>query len=173
MLDLPQFLANGILCAAAVMVAAFARKDRNELTIVGMAIAANFLFCIMAYTDYAPKYAVQALGFDVSSKELWMLADTLVGMTALALAHNRGWAWIIWAISMGQVLMHTLRAEDLIDEFKYTDVLQIMLLAEITVLLVKGGPGIVEFLHRAFTRRSLRRGASASAFIEQKKAVDQ
>lgn len=166
MLDAPLFLINGAMCAAAVMVAAFSRHDRRELVAIGLLICANFMFCNLAYTPYAPKYALAAIGFDVSSKELWMLADTLVSAGALILAWHRWWGWVIWVLAWVQIFAHALRMDKLVDEFLYTDVLQIVLLIQLAVLFVIGGPGLVEFLHRSIARFRSRSRRRAEAFVE-------
>lgn len=147
MFDLPLFLLNGALCAAATRAAAFVRRGKGEALLLAALLATNFVFCAAAYTPYAPKYAFQAIGLPLSSKDLWMLADAIYGTCAM-IAFRRWWAWGLWALSSVQVALHIGYQWDAFDGGAYTDRLQTVLHAQLAVFYLIGGPGAVDFLRR-------------------------
>lgn len=162
------FLFNGALCAAALGFAAFVRNGRREAVILATLLSANFLFCNLAYTDFAPKLAFNAIGIEATSKDLWMLADTAFAGAAFMIAYNRMWGWALGAMGFVQLGIHGARLANLCDGETYSDALGYVLHAQLAVFFVTGGPGIAEFLHSLLVRL---RGngwthASARAFPE-------
>lgn len=140
MFDLPLFSINGALCAAALGVAAFVRSGKREAVTLAGCLLANYLFCALAYTPWAPKLALEATGLDVTSKDLWMLADTAFGVAAILAGFWHWWGTALWACACFQILIHVIYQADLIDEYAYSDRLQNVLHAQLAVFFVIGGP---------------------------------
>jgi len=145
MFDLPLFTANGAFCAAALVVAAFVHRGRGEALTLAALLFANFVFCALAYTPYAPKLAFAAVGITVTSKDLWLLADAVYG-TCAVFAFRRWWGWGLWGLSSVQVALHIAYQWGLLDADAYTDRLQNVLHAQLAVFFLIGGPGAVDFL---------------------------
>lgn len=158
MFDPLLFFFNGTLCAAALGVAAFVNPGRKAAVTLAALLCANFMFCNLAYTTYAPKYLFLSWGLPVSSKDLWLIADTLYGASAVLVGFYRKWAWVLWLTSVTQVGLHAGYQLDLFNEYAYTDRLQNVLHAQIAVFFVIGGPGAVDYLRGRLVRFSRRRG---------------
>lgn len=134
------FAINGALCVAAIWFAALVRHGRREAIILAVALCANFVFCNLAYTEYAPKYAFQAIGLDVNSKDLWFCADALFGVSCL-IAYDRWWGWALWLCSGLQLTAHMAYGASMFGGVTYTDILADVLLAQIAIFFVMGGRG--------------------------------
>lgn len=159
------FSFNGALCVAAIGVAAAVKRGRVEALVLSGLLLANFLFCNLAYTPYAPKYGLAALGIAVTSKELWMLADTLLAASCALVAFRRWWGWALWAAGAVQIITHLAYSFDLFSPDAYSDILQVVLLAQLAVFFMIGGPGVVDLLHSALAHfRSRRRSFAASRY---------
>lgn len=163
MFDVPLFLANLALGVLAIAAARFVRPGRREATWLAALMLGNFVFCAMAYTPYAPKYALAALGVDVSSKDLWMIADATLGAAAL-LAFNRWWGWAVWAVASTQVAVHLVYKVSPFDPVAYSDRLGLLLHGQQAVFLLAGGPGGFDFL-RCFIARFGRSGVGSAQTV--------
>lgn len=168
MLDTPLAIANGGLCAAAIAFAAHVpkAKGRREALCLAVVLAANFIFCALGYTGFAPKLALRRIGVELSTKELWAIADAIFGcLTAFAFVY--WWAWVLWAGALAHVLLHGFRIYFDLDEFAYTDSLQIVLLAQIAIFFLIGGRGVGNRVHRGLDNCRLYWRACASAFARR------
>lgn len=163
----PLFLANSVLCAAALGASALTRNGRREALIIASLVCANFIFCNMAYTSYAPKYALLALGIECTSKDLWMLADTAVAAAALWLAYDRWWGWSFGLAGLVQLAIHAGRLGLFYDGALYSEMLGIVLHAQLAVFFLLGGPGIVEFLHSSLARFRVPRRPSQASYLDE------
>lgn len=146
------FLFNGIACAVALGFAAFVRPGRQEAVTLAALLCVNYLFCALGYTDWSPALALQSVGMPISNKETWMLADTCFGAAAVLIAFWRPWAWIFWGLAVVQVSIHGLRMAKGIDGTTYSDLLQIVLWAQLAVFFGIGGRGVGDHLHSAIDR---------------------
>lgn len=169
MFDPPLFLTNGALCAAAFGFAAFVRVGRAEAVVLAGLLGCNFVFCALAYTPYAPKYALQAAGIPLTSKDLWMLADALYGAAAIIIGFWRRWAWALWGMAVVQVSIHAAYLAGLFGPDTYSDRLQNVLHAQLAVFFIIGGPGVVDYLLDTADRlsRYSRRAQAATRRTEQ------
>lgn len=148
------FASNLGLCAAAVMAAAFVRPGKAEAVGIAICLMVNFVFCAAAYTPYAPKYALLALGIKATSKDLWLFADGLQATVAV-IAFRRTWWWQLYVFANAQVALHVAYRVWSFDDTLYTDLLQMLLFAQLAVFYIEGGPGAVDF-GRSLARRCWR-----------------
>lgn len=151
MFDIPLFLLNAALCLAALGCAAFVRPGRGEALVLAALLNANFYFCALGYTSYAPKHMLEALGVAITTKETWMVADALLGAAAV-IAFRRWWAWALWATTLCQQIIHGGYMFGLFSDVFYTDRLQNVLHAQIALFFLIGGRGLADFLHRHIAR---------------------
>lgn len=160
------FLLNGALCLASMWFAAYAKQGRREAITASLSLCGNFLFCALAFTPLAPKFAFQALGLDLTHKETWMLADTALGGACVLLGHRYWWGYALCAMCAAQVGIHAARGEHVIDAAAYSEILDIVLHAQMAVFLALGGPKIGDLLHSNVARFFAHRGPKkASAFV--------
>lgn len=159
--DFPLFSFNGGLCVAALWVATFVRRGKWDAVGVAACLLANYLFCALAYTPYAPKYAFHAIGIPVTSKDLWLVADTLFGCAAMLVGFWHRWAVALWALACVQVGTHLAYQAQAIDEYVYSDALQIVLHAQLAVFFVIGGPRAWDYLRSSVSRYRRSRGSMA------------
>lgn len=162
MFDSRLFAINLAFCLLSGVAATFIRAGRGEAIALSGLLAGNFVFCALAYTPYAPKYALQAAGLDVTSKDLWMLADALFG-TACAFAFLRWWAWALWGLAALQVAVHITYQWVPFDPDLYSDRLQTLLHAQLAVFYLAGGPGALDYVRRIIARFGRAGGVPASA----------
>jgi len=145
------FTFNALLCAAAFGFAALVRSGKREALILATLLCVNFVFCGLAYTDYAPKYAFEAIGIEVTSKQLWFCADALFGM-ACVMAYNRWWGWALWFSSGVQIGIHLAYQAQLFSGEQYSDMLQDVLLAQLAVFFLIGAEGAGNLICDALAR---------------------
>lgn len=143
MFDPALFLINGALCAVAWWAAAYVHPGRGEARTLAALLALNFLFCALAWTPYAPKLALAAVGIHLSSKDIWMLADAVYGSVAITIMFWRWWGWALWLLAFAQVGLHLARQSALITPDFYSDRLDNVLHAQLAVFFVIGGHGVV------------------------------
>lgn len=166
------FSFNGALCVAAIGFAAAVKRGRTEALVLAGLLLANFIFCNLAYTPYAPKLGLAAIGIKATSKELWMLADTLLAASCVLVAFKRWWGWALWAAGAVQILIHLLYSFELFSPDAYSDLLQAVLLAQLAVFFMIGGPGVVDLLHSTLAHfRSRRRTVAASRYSSPEEPV--
>lgn len=167
MLDFPLFSLNGALCAAAFGFAAFVRQGRRDAMGLAAALLVNFVACGLEYTPYAPRYALAAYGWPASAPEVWLLADTLFGVMAILVGFWHWWGTALWALACMQVIVHLAFQAQLFDQYVYSDILQVVLLAQLAVFFVIGGPRAGDHLRDGLDRfRRSRRSLAAHACDE-------
>lgn len=167
MFDFLLFSLNGALCAAAFGFAAFVRHGRQDAMALAAALFVNFVACGLEYTQYAPRYALAACGWPVGAPDVWMMADTAFGVTALLVGSRHWWGTALWALSCVQVIVHLAYTAKWFDQYVYSDTLQVVLLAQLAVFFVIGGPRAADHLRSGLDRlRRPRRALAARACDE-------
>lgn len=159
----PQFLFNAALCFGAFVLSHRVHPGRNEARLLAALLCVNFVFCAMCWTPYSPKYWLNAIGANVSNKELWMLADALFGAACMIVAYRRWWGWALGGTAFFQVFVHLAREDKLIEAAAYSEILTIVLYAQLTLFYTIGGRGIGDFLFSSIDRLRHRGGSGAQA----------
>lgn len=142
MFDLPLTIVDGILCAAAILVAAHlpTHKGRIEAVALAALLLVLFLVCATGWTAFG---RAQAAGFGLKVKEVWAILDALYGCAAVAIAFRYWWAWALWAICVVQEFWHYAQMLYDLNENVYPDLysngLTWMLWAQIALFLLIGG----------------------------------
>lgn len=174
MFDMGLAVSNGALCLVAIFFAAHVKEGRVEAICLAALLFSNFVFCALGYTDHAPKYALHRLGLDISTKELWAIADAIFGSLTM-IAFRFWWAWALWAGAITQVLLHAARISLGLDEFIYSDALQVVLLGQIAVFFLIGGRGVRDWINRLVDRirvfRGTRRATTSGARTSKRGSV--
>lgn len=168
MIQEPVFLLNGFLILGAMWFASYAKAGRKEAVLCSIALAANFLLCALSFTDTSMKSALSVIGFSMTHKETWMLADTLLGAFCVTVAYRRLWAYALCAMCMGQIGVHAALMEHVIDGDAYSEILDIVLHAQVAVFYLLGGRGVGQLLRSSIAgfRRPRRIAQTARAFSE-------
>lgn len=146
MLEPALFAINGLLCVVAIACATRVKPGREQAVPLAVLLLANFIFCNLAYTDYAPKHALEALGIEATSKDLWMLADTLLAGAAVTIAYDRWWGWAFGLAGFVQLGIHAAYLANMYVGDFYTDRLSNVLHAQIAVFFLLGGRGVGSLL---------------------------
>ncbi len=90
-----------------------------------------------------------------------MLADALFGSAALIVAFRRWWGWALGGTAFFQVFVHLAREDNILSPAAYSEILTIVLYAQLTLFYTIGGRGIGDFLFSSIDR--LRHGGGSSA----------
>lgn len=163
MLDTSLAIANAALCVGAIVCGVHFPAGRWRGVALAVLLLASFFFCALGYTEYKPRYAAEAIGLIVTTKETWLLADTVGGLAAILLAARYWWGWALWGCAVAQVITHGARISFGIDENLYTDALQVALWLQLSVFYFVGGRGVLDTLHRCLVNLSSPGRALASA----------
>jgi len=157
----------GLLCAVALLVAAFARDDRRCVFIVASVVAVNWLLFAMPwiYNTASLAHLLRLSGVPALHEDMWSVAD-LASIIILALwARHLWWSQIIAGCYMVTLSMLTVAAEMQLDYDQYAMVLDAALVVQLAVIFMLGGGGFADRLlahwnsyrFRGLGRRSLAR----------------
>ncbi len=155
-MDLTFALLNGGLCVAAFWCAAHFPNGRREACLIALLIFANWLLYISAWTDLSPRDGLKAAGMDISSPDLWMFADALVGFVAVLIARHWWWGWAVWALMILQECIHAGMQFDFYPFESYTYALNWTFWALLSVFFLNGGKGVLDGLRRLSAIRGIR-----------------
>ena len=133
----------GLMCAAALLVSLFAKKDGHVLRVAAAVIASNWLLFAMPWI-----YAPAALSFAVGGSNLdaWAMTD-LLSMVVIAWA-GRGawWSPAIWSLYLVTLSMFSIAYALGLPYDQYLYVLDGALIVQLSMIFVIGGGDVADFL---------------------------
>lgn len=138
MLD-PRFVfIYGVLHGLGIVFGAhFPVGEKRSGLVLSLLLTATWLVYISAWTSTPVGPALGLLNRDV-----WQFDDCFVGVVALALGYRRWWGWAIWSGAMTFEMFHQAYVWGLWDFEAYSYTMDKVLLLQLAVFLIVGGPGI-------------------------------
>lgn len=137
-----EIVPNGLLCVAALIVAACAKNDKAE----GVRVGSLLLFVWVLYvwpwvhSPSSPAAVLSRSGVDgIQHQHVWMVTDAIASMLTLLFAWRKAWGWAVWACFIVMLCNHTF--SPLLDFSVYSTGLDAAFLGQLAILFVIGGPG--------------------------------
>lgn len=148
----------GLLCAAALVVAAHAREERRCVVIAAGIMAVNWLLFAMPWINnsVSPAHLLKLGGWHTSHEGMWALAD--LASLALLARHCRHlwWSGTIAAAYLGMLTTLWAAGEIGLDYDQYAYILDAALSMQLAVIFTLGGGGIVDRLSDVWRSARLR-----------------
>lgn len=157
----------GLLCVAALVVAAHSREDRAFAKMAGWTVLVNWALFVMpwVYNPLSLAHLAKIAGLPVRHEDMWALTDLASIFIVGYAGRHVWWAPIIWSLHMSMLAMLSVAWANSLEYIQYSAVLDVCLIVQLAVLFLVGGEGCADRLSDCW--RSIRgMGRAASASIE-------
>ncbi|GAA0730014.1 hypothetical protein [Sphingomonas japonica] len=134
----------GILSVLSVFAALGAPEGQRGRSFVsaGLLCAGWWLF-IASWSDTPPASLFWAIGLPVEPVDIWAVTDALCAAIILALAYQYWWGKALWALLVCQLALHVIHQHGGLGFAPYSAALDVLFLAQLAVLFLLGGGGVV------------------------------
>jgi len=165
----------GLLCVAALVVAAHSREDHAFAKVAGWTVLGNWALFVMpwVYNPLSIAHLLKIAGLPVVHEDAWALTD-LASIFIIGYAGRYVW-WspIIWSLHMSMLAMLSVAWANSLEYIQYSAVLDACLIVQLAVLFLVGGEGCADRLSDCW--RDIRRmggpaGTSTKAFSAREAA---
>lgn len=138
----------GLLCAAALVVAAHAREGRRCVVIAAGIIAGNWLLFAMPwiYNPLSLAHMLKVAGFPARHEDMWALVDVLSLLTVCWYGRALWWTGLLIGPYLASLTMLTTGWAEGADYDQYSLMLDLCLLVQLAVIFWLGGDGVLDRL---------------------------
>lgn len=140
-----EFIFNLMLCAVAILFAAHSTIAARRCVI---AFFVGWLCYVSAWASdihpslMSPASILYQWGFDVYSKNIWMLADVLAGLYVMEQAAGTWWGRTLWLSYIAQGGALILWSEGAIEWDTYEPVVTAIFRAQVAIFIITGARGV-------------------------------
>lgn len=144
----------GLLCVAALVVAAHSREDRAFAKVAGWTVLGNWALFVMpwVYNPLSIAHLLKVAGLPIGHEDAWALTD-LASIFIIGYAGRHVW-WspIIWSLHMSMLAMLSVAWANSLEYIQYSAVLDACLIVQLAVLFLVGGEGCADHLSSLWCR---------------------
>ena len=143
-----KLITFGLLCAAALVVAAYAREDRRCVMTVAGIVATNWVLFAMPwiYNPASPAHLMKVIGFPALHQDMWSIADLASIILLAVCARHLWWSHIIAAAYLITLGMLAVATHKQLDYDQYAMVMDAALVVQLAVIFMLGGGGFADRL---------------------------
>jgi hypothetical protein len=141
-----KLITFGLLCAAALVVAAFAREDRRCIFVAALVVAVNWLLFSMPwiYNPASLAHLLVTAGMPVEHADMWAVTDLISLITVIVACRHLWWAPVLWAPYLVTLAMLAVAWCNSLEYVEYSAVLDAALVVQLATLFAVGGDGCAD-----------------------------